>query len=305
MNTLDRYVLWYSRLANIRGVHRYFLTPFRKVTRALARRRIPEYFSNTPIPHNERTSDIVVSFTSFPARINDVYLVVNCLLRQTVLPRKIILWLSSDQFQGQQLPDSLLQLQNGIFEIRFVDGDIRSHKKYYYVLNEYPDDRILIVDDDIYYPTDMIERMLEASDNHPQSVICRYGSVARFSDTGKILPYRQWWYEVSGISDDQNFFFGSGGGTLLRRELLHPDVLDLDLAMKLTPLADDVWLNAMVNLVGTKKHKVRFGLLLQTTKQTVRLTNENVGNDANTAQIASICEHYESKGLTPFAYRTR
>ena len=305
MNPLDRYTFWYSRLANIRGVNKYFLTPFRKIVRALARRRIPEYFRNTPIPHNERKSDVIVSFTSFPARINDVYLVVNCLLRQTVLPSKIILWLSKDQFEGISLPENLLSLQNDIFQIRFVDGDIRSHKKYHYVLNEYPQDRILIVDDDQYYPTDMLEQMLEASDQHPRSVICRYGSVARYSAAGKILPYRQWWYEVSGPSDDQNFFFGSGGGTLLRRELLHPDVLDLDLATALTPLADDVWLNAMVNLAGTTKHKVRFGLLLQTTDQTVRLTNENVGNDANTAQIASICEHYESKGLAPFAYRTR
>ena len=37
--------------------------------------------------------------------------------------------------------------------------------------------------------------------------------------------------------------------------MLHPDVLDIESAMKLTPLADDVWLNAMVNLAGTPKHK--------------------------------------------------
>ena len=87
--------------------------------------------------------------------------------------------------------------------------------------------------------------------------------------------------------------------------MLHPDVLDIESAMKLTPLADDVWLNAMVNLAGTPKHKVRFGQILQTTEQTFRLTSLNVGNDANTSQIADIISYYEAKGLNPFAYRNK
>lgn len=304
MNPLDRYVSWYSKLSNIRGVNRHFLSPFRRIVRTIARRRIPEYFIDTPIVSHDRRSDVIVSFTSFPARINDVHLVVNCLLRQTVLPKKIILWLSDTQFKGIAVPENLAVLQGDIFEIRYVEGDIRSHKKYHYVLKEFPEERILIVDDDLYYPTDMIEKMLDASKAHPEAVICRFGSIAKFRD-GHILPYRDWWREVSGVSDDPNFFFGSGGGTLLRKNMLHPDVLDIESAMKLTPLADDVWLNAMVNLAGTPKHKVRFGQILQTTEQTFRLTSLNVGNDANTSQIADIISYYEAKGLNPFVYRNK
>lgn len=299
MNTLDRYVYCYSRLSNIKGINKYFLTPFRKIVRLLARKRIPQYFSNTPIVYHDRRSDLIVSLTSFPARINDVHLVINCILRQTILPKKIILWLSKEQFNEIQLPHELLMLQGDIFEIRFVDGDIRSHKKYYYVLNDYPNERILIVDDDLYYPTDMIERMLEEADKHPDFVICRYGSIAHFKE-GEILPYKKWWYEVSDPCTDQNFFFGSGGGTILRKDMLYPDVLNLELALKLTPLADDVWLNAMVNLAGTHKSKIKFGLLLQTTDQTIRLTNENVGMDANSSQIQSVCNYYRQRGLNPF-----
>ena len=305
MNVLDRYVSMYSRLVNIKGVNRHVLSPFRIITRFLARKRIYKYFKKTPIRISDKQSDVIVSFTSFPARIDQAYLVVNCLLRQTVAPKKILLWLSEDQFEGHRVPENLTDLQGDIFEIRFVSGDIRSHKKYYYVLDEYPQDTILIVDDDLFYPTDMLENMLAAADLHPDTVICRYGSIAKFND-GKILPYKEWWNEISKTCDDPNFFFGSGGGTMLRKELLHNDVLNIESALKLTPLADDVWLNAMVNLAGTPKHKVKAGLLLQTqADQTHRLTNENVGNDANTAQIAAICEYYQQFDMNPFPERVK
>ena len=299
-NPLDRYTTWYSALGNIKGLNPRFLSPFRVITRKLARKQIPEFFGRTPIEYHERRSEVIVSFTSFPARINHVYLVVNCLLRQTVLPEKIVLWLSRDQFEGISLPENLLNLQNDIFEIRFVDGDIRSHKKYHYVLAEYPEKQILIVDDDLYYPTDMIEDMLAAAEARPGTLICRFGSIAEYSE-GKIMPYNEWWNEVSGTCSDPNFFFGSGGGTLLKKDMLHPDVLDLETALKLAPLADDVWLNAMVNLAGTPKYKLPAGLLMQTqADQTVRLANENVANDANSGQIAAVCEFYDKKGMNPF-----
>lgn len=300
MTVLDRYVKFYSKLVNIKGVHRNVLSPLRIATRTLARKRIDRYFKNTPIDCKGRQSDIIVSFTSFPGRIAHVYMVVNCLLRQTVLPKKIILWLSKNQFSGIELPENLTALTGDIFEIRFVEGDIRSHKKYHYVLQEYPQDRIMLVDDDLFYPSDMIEDMLNAAEQYPDRVICRYGSVAQYSE-GKILPYNDWWNEVAGTSADQNFFFGSGGGVLFRKDLLHEDVTNIDYALKMTPIADDVWLNAMVNLAGTKKYKTAFGLLMQTqADQSTRLTSQNVGNNANDVQIAAVCEHYAKEGLQPF-----
>lgn len=81
------------------------------------------------------------------------------MLNQTLQPREIILWLSKEQFPTtDSLPESLKSREDDVFKIRMVDGDIRSHKKYYYVVKEYTDDLIFLIDDDIYYPTDIIER---------------------------------------------------------------------------------------------------------------------------------------------------
>src|ERR1019366_6133497 len=56
---------------------------------------------------------IIVSMTSFPTRIDKVWLVIETILRQTIKPDKIILWLSKDQFSSlDSLPQKLLKQTN-------------------------------------------------------------------------------------------------------------------------------------------------------------------------------------------------
>lgn len=87
------------------------------------------YSSKYTVVSNYGGGKIIVSLTSFPARINNVWLVVECMLRQTVHADKIILWLSKDQFPSDDcIPFSLKKRISDVFEIRMVSGDIRSHK---------------------------------------------------------------------------------------------------------------------------------------------------------------------------------
>ena len=302
MNLLDIIVYSYSKLHNYSLIPFWGLTPFRRIIRKITNITLPWYLKHSNHRQTKTKENLIVSFTSFPDRINEVWQVVGCMLRQTILPQKIILWLSKEQFNGIELPANLTKLENHIFEIRLVEGDLRSHKKYFYALSEYPDSKILLIDDDIYYPTDMIEQMLKASEKYPDTVICRYGSIMKFKH-GKLLPYNDWWDEISSECNNQNFFFGSGGGTLIKREWLFKDALDMELATKLTPLADDVWLNAMVNLQGTPKHKIKFGLILPIKiENNQKLSTENVLQDQNTIQIKNITDYYDKKwGEKPFA----
>ncbi len=193
-----------------------------------------------------------MSFTSFPARINDVWKVVETLKRQTVLPEKIILWLSKNQFpEHTSIPDSLWKREDNLFKIRLVDGDIRSHKKYYYVMQEFPDKDFITCDDDIFYDPYMIERLLTASKLFPSCIIANNTSRIRFGDDGQILPYITWSDNNKPYADKDRFQIGVGG-VFYPKDSLHSMVLRKDLFMTLTPTADDVWLNAMARLKGTK-----------------------------------------------------
>ena len=43
----------------------------------------------------------IVSLTSFPARMEDIWITIETILRQSFKPDKIILWLGQDKFPGK------------------------------------------------------------------------------------------------------------------------------------------------------------------------------------------------------------
>lgn len=236
---------------------------------------------------------IIVSLTSFPARIGQVWLVIESILRQQVKPHRIILWLSKEQFSSIDiLPQRLLSLQSRGLEIRMVDGDIRSHKKYVYAFKEYPNEYIILIDDDIIYPSNFISELLCGMDMEDR-VNCSYGALINYDNKGNMMPYVTWQSITQDKTDDYRFFFGSGGGTMFIPSLLYKDCCNIELSQKLCPLADDIWLNAMCRLQGLKICKVRTGLIFSITKNSSpALYKENVGQGKNDEQLAAVEEFY-------------
>lgn len=300
---IDFYCSLYERLQYTNHLTSLLLIPIRRVIRYLATRRIISYYSKHSINLERTRYDVIVSLTSFPGRISIVPLVVQSMLRQTFLPKKIVLWLAREQFP-QGIPSGISSLENEIFEVRFVSEDIKSYKKSYYVLKEFPNDNVFLIDDDLFYPTDTIEKVLKASIEHPGSIVCRFGSIMKYSN-GEPKPYNSWWDELVDSTSDPNLFLGTGGGTLLRREYLFNEVDNIGLALSLAPLADDVWMNAMINLKKTPKHKVKYGLILPIyQKKGKTLTSVNVGENLNDKQIFSVREFFINHyGLDPFEKR--
>ena len=84
---------------------------------------------------------VVVGLTSYPARIATVHRAVRSLFGQTRLPDKIVLYLAAQDFPGREkdLPEPLTSMLWHDFEIRWVEKDLKSHKKYYWALEEFAD----------------------------------------------------------------------------------------------------------------------------------------------------------------------
>ena len=72
---------------------------------------------------------IIVSMTSYPARINTVHLAIRSLLAQKVLPDKIVLWLCKSDFPNREtdLPQTLRDVLWHDVEIRWVNEDLKPH----------------------------------------------------------------------------------------------------------------------------------------------------------------------------------
>lgn len=251
MNSVNFLTRLYGRLHNYEGVPFWLLTPIRKVVRGAANWLLPLYLSR---PHHSQTKfeqGIIISLTSFPARIRDVWMVIETLKSQSIIPEKIILWLSKEQFPNRDcIPQSLWNCEDELFEIRVVDGDIRSHKKYYYAMQEFPNKTIVTCDDDIYYHPDMLRTLVETALLFPHCIVANITMQMQFDHTGNLLPYEKWEEMVKPLSS-QNMVQIGAGGVLYPPQTLHQYVLRMELFTKLAPLADDLWLNMMARLQRT------------------------------------------------------
>lgn len=281
--------------------------------RILANLIIPIYFLSTHKNNryalkktNRSTERIIVSLTTFPLRISKVWLVVESILRQSHQPDKIILWLSKEQFATlEMLPARLLKMQDRGLEVRLCEGDLRSHKKYYYSFKEYANDVIVTVDDDILYPTDMIESLMNSHKQNPLSVVCRYAFRMCYKNN-KLMKYNSWSQLYNYVPPSYETFFGSGGGTLFPPNSLHCEVLNKNVFSTICFLADDIWLNAMVRLNNVNIVKVNCSntLLPVINKNNTTLYSVNVGENQNDKQLQNVSAYCLVKYNTdPFLNR--
>lgn len=270
-------------------------------------RRIPEHFG---IPANaemqkisrgvneaSRPTPVIVSLTSFPDRINSVHKAIESLLAQTVKPDMVILWLASSQFPHKlrDLPISLLRLRRLGLTIRWCD-DIRSHKKYYYAMQEYPDAIVITADDDLYYPSDTVEILLNGHKRFPTYVCATRCHVIGFDQDGKVLSYKLWEKEQSRFLDTPSMllFSTSGAGTLYPPHCMSEHLFDRDVFETSCPTADDVWLKTMQTVAGVKTVQIAPNRPLNYIEgsQERTLTQVNVDLDGNDKQIAFLNEAY-------------
>lgn len=246
---------------------------------------------------------IIVSLTSFPIRINKLWLVIETILRQTKKPDLIILWLSKDQFKDfNSIPNSLLKMQRRGLKIELVDGDLRSHKKYLYTLYKYTNDYLITIDDDLLYSKYLIEKLWNKHLKHQDAVICNYAY--EIKKKGNLIDlYKNWNLIQSETNPSSKYFFGSGGGTLFPPGSFYEDVLNTEIFLKLCPNADDVWLNAMVKLNKKEICKINLYSTILPIQyfHNITLAKSNVIEGQNDEQIKNIQKYYIEKiNVDPF-----
>lgn len=248
---------------------------------------------------------LIVSITSFPARINKVWMTIESILVQTHKPQVIILWLSRKQFPNEfdDLPKKLLEQTNRGLLIRFVDDDIRSYKKFYYAFKEYKDSLVVTLDDDLLLPSYFLHSMYECKKSHPNDVIASFGF--KFTWDSSIGYIRHISSKIHSGDSGKNLFFGSGGGTLFNTSVFEK-MDNIEIIRDLCPTADDIYLNALIRICG---HGVTFHLcnpLLDIVNlHNFKLVDHN-GNIAdassiNAKQLKNLVKYLSSKGYkNPF-----
>lgn len=122
-------------------------------------------------------NNLVISLTTIPSRINKIEDCIKSLLNQSI-PVKIELWIPKigirDGKKIEKIPPFLL---NDNIIIYYID-DIGSISKIYFSLTKHLNDKdfiIISVDDDVKYPKNFVEKLLEYHKLYPNAALCYRG----------------------------------------------------------------------------------------------------------------------------------
>ena len=160
---------------------------------------------------------VIVSLTSYPYRFKKPGM-MDCLKslveQDTKIPYKIVFNLFKDDIK--YLPSGLMSyIEENNIEIYSCPLDIRSHKKYFYVMQKYKDLPIITVDDDIIYSKHLVSDLYSSYVKYSKCVSACYLYRMAFDGNDKVIPsFKRWDVKYDKYEPSFRNAFGSGGGTL-------------------------------------------------------------------------------------------
>lgn len=282
-------------------VHELFNEPeFKELT--------PAYLFNTPLyrefssvqKHNYETMKnmyrrkLIVSVTSYPARINLLRQSLETIYAQTRKADAVVLWLAKDQFPNGDLdiPEDLRQLiaQKKLL-LRWC-SDLKGHKKYFWAFQEFRDHLVITIDDDLLYPSDLLECLWKSYLLYPEAVSAVRTHLMLVSEEGKLLPYSDWIMETDAClhQPSMQLMATGGAGTLYPPELFRNEIFNQEAVEQTCILADDLWLKAMevISNIPTVLARPFDRLKFVPDSQEEALHNLNVGKSLNDTQMNAI-----------------
>lgn len=204
-------------------------------------------------PLQDKENLPIVSLTSFPARINNLWMVIYCIYKQTKLPGKIVLALSKEEIpQGiEALPSSLRFFLDKGLEILWIEENLRPHNKYYHARQKFPDRLIITIDDDLLYHPTTIERLLIMHNQFPDC-ICSNRIQQIVVNPNSFAPTRCWPTIYNHVSPSHKWLALGYSGVLYPPNFHTRDLYDKNKISQLSLMADDMWLKVQ-ELLGNFK----------------------------------------------------
>lgn len=250
--------------------------------------------------HRNRVEKVIVSLTSHPGRIDTTNICIKSLLNQRCKPLKVLLWLSKEQFPNgdDDLPTKLLQLKkNSLFEIKWVQEDIKPHKKYFYAMQEYPKLPIIIVDDDVIYENTLVEKLMDSYRKFPYCISCMRANLMMFNKNGAFRAYEGWIKGYKLLLDIPSYqLMATGvGGVLYPPKSLPIDAFSIETIKEKCLYTDDLWLklfsvkNGYMTVVPRESCQYRE---IEGTNETA-LWRINVNKNNNDVSLMNILNYFE------------
>ncbi len=249
--------------------------------------------------HN--TADWIVSLTSYGKRVTEALpYALYSLLTQTLLPKRVVVYLDDDNWNENNLPNILQTLKRKGVEFYFCE-DIRSFKKLIPALRMFPDEAIMTVDDDFYYNSNYMEWMQKAyAQSDKKTVLGSWGCIVE-KRNGEFLPYSEWRDCKYGNEKSEYSMFGCCC-CCYPPHIFDDEILKKEVFMELCPTADDLWFWAMERRQGISIKMIEphgYGLHRPVNRieeydltQTGTLFFSNVTGGKNNEQLCALIKKY-------------
>ena len=278
--------------------------------------QIAPILSNRP-PKTEspqaKTPPVLVSLTSFPARLPYLHHTLYSILTQDYKDFHIALFLSSSEVRPDELPLILKIFKKlGLLSIHFVEENLRAYKKLFYALQAYPEHIIITIDDDQIYAPNTISLLLESYARFPRAIHTHLAYDGAYM--ADILELDSAAYCAIIAQDSPHLALASVGvsGVLYPPSPFSQEFFNTQAIVSLAPYSDDLWFFVMSVLNDVPKVLIQ-GALEHPKESSIaqdespNLWEINCEQHRNYDQLRALLEAYpqarakilESLGLEP------
>ena len=257
------------------------------------------YLPVRELRRRENNESIVVSLTTYPKRIDTLHLTIKSLMAQSRPPEKVLLYLGDD-VEDKLITKDLRHLVGKGLEIRTGYENLRSHKKYIFAMQEIENSLLVLADDDLIYPYDLIETLYKMHCVYPDCIIARRTHKISVDANGNILPYGQW---VKEYFDEcpiprKSLVATTGAGSMYPPSTFDVLTSHKDVMPKLAITADDIWLKVLEAMNGilvvNAPNDCPMPICIPGTQDST-LASINNGEDENTKTFERLIEYFQLK----------
>lgn len=186
---------------------------------------------------------VIVSITSYPGRITNVGKAIFLLLqKQTRTPDEIHLWLSEPEFPNREddLPQDLVAILNSDkVHLHWLAKNTFVHKRHEIFKQATDEDCVFLIDDDVRYSNDLIQRVMETHTKFPNCIIC-YNPYSEHIYSGRRIIYGPPIHESEPAINKVRWC----GQSMIPSKIYPKDILDnahQEIRDKTSPISDECW----------------------------------------------------------------
>ena len=215
----------------------------------------------TPEPSKAQTPPVLVSLTSFPARLPYLHHTLYSILTQDYKDFHIALFLSSSEVRPDELPRIVkIFARLGLLSIHFVEENLRAYKKLFYALQAYPEHIIITIDDDQIYDPKLLSLLLESYKKFPHAIHTHLAYDGAYM--ADILELDSAAYCAIIKESSPHLALASVGvsGVLYPPSPFSQEFFNTRAIVSLAPLSDDLWFFVMSVLNDVPKVLVKNAL---------------------------------------------